>query len=73
MAWQDTPLLIQMGLWGGGNGALEGSEALNVFWSTPGLGLGALGTVVVSVLVLVFQAVACWLLGSTLFKSKEIE
>jgi hypothetical protein len=46
---------------------------LNVFWSTPGLGLGALGTVVVSALVLVFQAAACWLLGSTLFKSKEIE
>ena len=28
LAWQDTPLLIQMGLWGGGNGyALEGAEA----------------------------------------------
>ena len=29
--------MIQMGLWGGGNGSLEGAEALNVFWSTPGL------------------------------------
>ena len=73
MAWQDTPLLIQMGLWGGGNGSLEGAEALNVFWSTPGLNIGALATVVVSALVLLFQAAACWLLGSTLFKSKEIE
>ena len=73
LAWSDTPLLIQMGLWGGGNGPLEGSEALNFFWSTPGLGLGALGTIIVSVLVLVFQTAACWLLGSALFKSKEIE
>ena len=74
LAWQDTPLLIQMGLWGGGNGyALEGAEALNIFWSTPGLNLGALATIVVSVLVLLFQTAACWLLGSILFKSKEIE
>ena len=63
-----------MGLWGGGNGyALEGAEALNIFWSTPGLNLGALATIVVSVLVLLFQTAACWLLGSILFKSKEIE
>ncbi len=73
LAWSDTPLLIQMGLWGGGNGSLEGANALNVFWSTPGLGLGALATIIVSVLVLVFQTAACWLLGSALFKSKEIE
>ena len=73
LAWSDTPLFIQMGLWGGGNGPLEGSEALNLFWSTPGLGLGALGTIIVSVFVLVFQTAACWLLGSALFKSKEIE
>jgi len=46
---------------------------LSIFASTPGLELGALATIVVSSLVLVFQAVACWLLGSTLFKSKEIE
>ena len=62
-----------MGMWGGGNGPLEGAEALNIFASTPGLGLGALATVVVSSLVLVFQAAMCWLLGSTLFKSKEID
>ena len=73
LAWQDTPLLIQMGLWGGGNGPLTGAEALNIFWSRPGLDIGALGTIVVSVLVLLFQAAACWLLGSVLFKSKEIE
>ena len=73
LAWQDTPLFIQMGMWGGGNGPLQGAEALNVFWSTPGLDIGALGTVIVSVLVLLFQAAACWLLGSVLFKSKEIE
>ena len=73
LAWSDTPLLIQMGLWGGGNGSLEGAEALNVFWSRPGLDLGSLGTILVSVFVLLFQTAACWLLGSTLFKSKEIE
>jgi ABC-type transport system involved in multi-copper enzyme maturation permease subunit len=73
LAWSDTPLMIQMGLWGGGNGALEGAEALEIFASTPGLGLSGLATVVVSVLVMVGQAAACWLLGSTLFKSKEIE
>ncbi len=73
MAWSDTPLIIQMGLWGGGGGSLEGAEALNLFWSTPGLGLGALGTIVMSLFVLLFQAAACWLLGSALFKSKEIE
>ena len=73
LAWSDTPLLIQMGLWGGGNGSLEGAEALNIFWSRPGLDLGSLGTILVSVFVLLFQTAACWLLGSTLFKSKEIE
>ena len=73
LAWSDTPLLIRMGIWGGGNGPLEGSEALNVFWSTPGLGLGALATIILSVVVLVFQTAACWLIGSALFKSKEIE
>ena len=73
LAWSDTPLMIQMGLWGGGNGSLEGAEALNIFWSRPGLDLGALGTIIVSVFVLLFQTAACWLLGSTLFKSKEIE
>ena len=73
LAWSDTPLMIQMGLWGGGNGSLEGAEALNIFWSRPGLDLGSLGTIIVSVFVLLFQTAACWLLGSTLFKSKEIE
>ena len=73
LAWSDTPLLIQMGMWGGGNGPLEGAEALRIFASTPGLNLGALATVVVSMLVMVFQAAACWLLGSVLFKGKEIE
>ena len=62
-----------MGLWGGGSGSLEGAEALNIFWSRPGLDLGSLGTILVSVFVLLFQTAACWLLGSTLFKSKEIE
>ncbi len=73
LAWSDTSLLVEMGMWGGGNGPLEGAEALNVFASTPGLGLGALATVVVSSLVMVFQTAVCWLLGSTLFKSKEID
>ena len=73
LAWSDTPLLIQMGLWGGGSGSLEGAEARNIFWSRPGLDLGSLGTILVSVFVLLFQTAACWLLGSTLFKSKEIE
>jgi len=37
------------------------------------LNLGALSTIIVSALVLVFQAAACWLIGSQLFKSKEID
>ena len=62
-----------MGLWGGGNSyALEGAEALNIFWSTPGLNLGALATIVVSVLALLFQTAACWLLGSILFRQKKL-
>jgi len=73
LAWSDTPLLIQMGMWGGGNGPLEGAEALDIFASTPGLNLSALATVVISSLVMLGQAAACWLLGSTLFKGKEIE
>jgi len=73
LAWSDTPLLIQMGIWGGGYGPLEGAEALNTFASTPGLNLSALATMAVSGLVLVGQAALCWFLGSTLFKSKEIE
>jgi hypothetical protein len=73
LAWPDTALLIQMGNWGGGFGPLEGAEALSIFASSPGLDLGALATIVVSSVVLVLQAFACWFLGSTLFKSKEIE
>jgi len=73
LAWSDTPLLIEMGIWGGGYGPLEGAEALNTFASTPGLNLSALATMAVSGLVLVGQAALCWFLGSTLFKSKEIE
>jgi hypothetical protein len=52
---------------------LEGAEALDIFASTPGLNLSALATVVISSLVMLGQAAACWLLGSTLFKGKEIE
>ena len=72
LAWSDTPLMIQMGLWGGGNGPLEGSEALQFFASAPGLGLGGVATIIVSSLVLFIQASACWLIGTALFKSKEI-
>jgi ABC-type transport system involved in multi-copper enzyme maturation permease subunit len=73
LAWSDTPLMIQMGLWGGGNGPLEGSEALQFFASAPGLGLGGVATIIVSSLVLFIQASACWLIGTALFKSKEID
>ena len=73
MVWSDTPLLIEMGLWGGGDAALEGAEALEIFASSPGLGLSGLATIVVSTLVMLVQAAACWLVGSALFKSKEID
>ena len=73
LAWSDTPLMIQMGLWGGGNGPLEGSEALQFFASAPGLGLGGVATIIVSSLVLFIQAGACWMIGTALFKSKEID
>ena len=75
LTWTDTPLMIEMGMWfdSGASESLQGAEALQIFASTPGLGLGALATIVVSVIVLLFQAASCWFLGGVLFKSKEIE
>lgn len=73
MAWNDTGLLIAMGMWGGGNGPLEGAEALQIFASDTGLGLAPLPTMIVSLGVLMFQAAGCWFLGGALFKAKEID
>jgi len=68
-------LLIEIGMWfeNSSGESLEGAGALQIFASSPGLGLAAIATIVVSVIVLLFQAASCWFLGGVLFKSKEIE
>ena len=76
LAWTDTSLLIELGLWGGGSNNAEpltGSLALEIFASDSGLGLTPLVTIVVSICVMLFQAATCWFVGGALFKSKEID
>jgi hypothetical protein len=45
--------MIEIGMWfdNGSSESLVGAEALQIFASSPGLGLGALATIVVSVIV----------------------
>jgi hypothetical protein len=68
-----------MGQWGGGYNSgfwgsqLEGADALSAFASDTGLGIGPLATIAVSTVVLLFQALVLWIVGSAIFKGKEIE
>ena len=80
VVWPDMGLFISMGMWGGGHGgggfwdnSLEGADALNAFASDTGLGISPIATIVVSTFVLLFQALILWLIGSAIFKGKEIE
>ena len=80
LVWPNLDLFIVMGNWGGGGGSnwnfdtsLEGSGPLGFFSSKPGLGLSAFTAMIVSTLVLLFQAAIFWFIGGALFKSKEIQ
>jgi ABC-type transport system involved in multi-copper enzyme maturation permease subunit len=80
VVWPNMGLFINMGMWGGGHGgggmwddSLEGAIALSAFASDTGLGISPIATIVVSTLVLLFQAAVLWLVGSAIFKGKEIE
>jgi hypothetical protein len=81
IVWPNLGLFIEMGLWGGGGynsdfwggTQLEGADALNAFASDTGLGIGPLATIAVSTVVLLFQALVLWIVGSAIFKGKEIE
>lgn len=80
LVWPNLDLFILMGNWGGsGNGgwnfdtSLEGAGPLGFFSSKPGLGLSAFTAMIVSTLVLLFQAAIFWFIGGALFKGKEIQ
>ena len=75
IVWPNLDLFILMGNWGGSDdfNYLQGSEPLNFFSSKPGLGLSAFTALIISTLVLLFQAALSWFIGGALFKSKEIQ
>jgi len=74
LVWLDNGYLMLVGEWGGGSGeSLQGTGGLMFFSSQPGLGISPLATIIVSTLVLLFQASICWLIGGAIFKSKEID
>tara|TARA_B100001094_G_scaffold150047_1_gene145203 strand:- start:1653 stop:2984 length:1332 start_codon:yes stop_codon:yes gene_type:complete len=80
LVWPNLDLFILMGNWGGSGGmgwnfdtSLEGAGPLGFFSSKPGLGLSAFTAVIVSTLVLLFQAAIFWFIGGAIFKGKEIE
>jgi hypothetical protein len=79
IVWPNLGLFIEMGLWGGGHNSnfwgseLEGAGALSVFASDTGLGISPIATIAVSTFVLLFQAIILWVIGSAVFKGKEIE
>ncbi len=80
LVWPNLDLFILMGNWGGDGNAgwnfetsLEGAGPLGFFSSKPGLGLSAFTAMIVSTLVLLFQAAIFWFIGGALFKGKEIQ
>lgn len=80
LVWPNLNLFITIGLWGGGyssgnfwDESLEGAHVLNAFTSDTGLGISPLATIMVASLVMLFQAAVLWLIGSAIFKGKEIE
>ena len=80
LSWPNLDLFILMGNWGGGgdsgwdfDSSLDGAGPLGFFSSKPGLGLSAFPAMIISTLVLLFQAAIFWFIGGALFKGKEIQ
>jgi len=84
ICWPDNWALIEVGLWGGGNGdtdffgdvfyeALPGAIPLALFSSKTGLDMPEWLALVTSTMVLVFQAAMAWFIGQVMFKGKEVD
>lgn len=85
LSWPDNWNLIEMGLWGGGNGdyyswsgrwnynALPGAEPLAVFSGKSGLNMANWAAFVTATMVLLVQGIVAWFIGQTLFKGKEVD
>lgn len=83
ISWPDNWQLIQVGLWGGGQGeenwlgqidyaALPGAEPLAAFTGSPNLGVSNWLSFVISTVVLLFQGIMAWFIGQSIFKGKEV-
>ena len=84
ISWPDNWQLIQVGLWGGGQGeenwlgemdyaALPGAEPLAAFSGSPNLGVSNWLSFVISTVVLLFQGIMAWFIGQSIFKGKEVD
>ena len=84
ICWPDNWQLIEVGLWGGGQGeqnwlgvyeynALPGAEPLAAFSSSSGLGVSEWIAFVISTVVLLFQGIMSWFIGQAIFKGKEVD
>ena len=84
ICWPDNWQLIEVGLWGGGQGeqnwlgeyeyaALPGAEPLSAFSSSSGLGVSEWLAFVISTVVLLFQGIMSWFIGQAIFKGKEVD
>ncbi len=83
LVWPDMAMFTEAGSWAGGSNPdgffffgggneLPGYGALEWAQSDLGLGMGPYATTVVSLIVLLFQAIFFWFIGQLIFKSKEI-
>jgi len=83
LVWPDMAMFTEAGSWAGGSNndgsfflfggnELPGYSALEWAQSDLGLGMGPYATSVVSIVVLLLQAVFFWFIGQLIFKSKEI-
>ena len=84
ISWPDNWQLIEIGLWGGGQGeenwlgemayvALPAAEPLAAFSGSPNLGVSNWLSFLISTLVLVFQGAMFWFVGQSIFKGKEVD
>ena len=84
ISWPDNWQLIEIGLWGGGQGeenwlgemayvALPAAEPLAAFSGSPNLGVSNWLSFLISTLVLVFQGAMFWFIGQSIFKGKEVD
>mgnify|MGYP001373491232 FL=1 len=84
ICWPDNWQLIEVGLWGGGQGeqnwlgeyeyvALPGAMPLAAFSSSSGLGVSEWLAFVISTVVLIFQGIMSWFIGQAIFKGKEVD